>query len=413
MPDLKLSSTKIKDWLENETEDFLSPLQIKAQKNQEKIQQIKESIIEITNVLLDISEKEIEKRNMRVLNRARALNKLAHLFSERINKIKTTEKISYATLSKIIQETNRILLVNEVDIKNWFPRISPFFVRDRRKFIAVHEKAKESLSEVSDFVKNEYIKTKTLQETFQLISELLRLENKLDEVALERKEVEKDQLEISTKLSDLTNQINSLQEKDTLTNLSQVDKEIENLTNEVNHSFRRLHKPFKKMQALILRDSSTRLNSEEIATLDIYKENPFNALTKEKPTYPILKQILQTLNDLLETAKLKLKSDKKRKAQQAIKKINNNSLTKLQQQSIEKIKQKQLLLNSTTLAEINTKTTQFQEENRKIQAKKARIDAHALVKENKYNQIKNRIHEHKTLIEKNIQDSLEKTVEIE
>jgi hypothetical protein len=413
LPDLKLSSQKIKDWLENETDHFLSPLQNEAQKNQEKIQQIKESIIEITTGLLDISQKEIEKRNKRVLNRARALNKLAHLFSERINKIKIPEKVSYVTLSKITQETNKILLVNEVDIKNWFPRISPFFIRDRRKFITIHEKAKESLSEVSDFVKNEYIKTKTIQETFQIISELANLENKLTEVAIERKEIEKDQLAISTKLSDLTNQINSLQEKDTINQLSQVDLEIEKLSNEVKHAFRRLNKPFKKTQALTMRDVSTILNSEEIATLDIYIENPFTAITKEKLTYPILKQILKNLNSLLETGKLKLKSDKKRKAQEAIKKINNNSLTKLQQQAIEKIKQKQQILTSTTLAEITQKKTEFHEQNRKIQAKKARIDAHALVKENKYNQIKNKINKHKKLIEKNIQESIEKTIEIE
>jgi hypothetical protein len=410
---ITLSTSKIKNWLEKETNHFLIPIQKEAQKNQEQIQQIKESIQEITNVLLDISQKEIEKRNMRILNRARALNKLSHIFSDRINKIKLTEEISYATLSKITQETNKILLVNEVDIKNWFPRISPFFIRDRRKFIAVHEKAKETLSEVSDFVKNEYIKTKTLQETFQLIFELKNLENKLDEVALERKEIEKDQIAISTKLADLTNQINSLQEKDTLNQLSQVDIEIENLTNEVNHAFRRLNKPLKKMQALTLRDSSARLSSEEIAALENYNENPFNAITQEKPNYPILKQILKTLKMLLETGKLKLKSDKKRKAQQTIKKINNNSLTTLQQQSIQKIKQKQQLLTSTTLAEITNKKKQFQEQNRKIQAKKARIDAHALVKENKYNRIKNQINEHKRLIEKNIKESIEKTIKIE
>ena len=413
MPDIKLSSTKIKDWLENETGSFLSPLQKAAQKNQEKIQQIKESIIEITNALLDVSQKEIKKRNMRILNRARALNKLSHLFLERINKINISEKISYVVLSKITQETNKILLVNEIDIKNWFPRISPFFIRDRRKFIVVHEKAKESLSEVSDFVKNEYIKTKTLQETFQLISKLTNLENKLYEVKLERKNIEKDQLVISTKLSNLTNQINSLQEKDTLNQLFHVDIELKKLSNELNYAFRRLNKPFKKMQALIIRDSSTILTSEEIAVLKIYVKNPFNAITKEQPHYPLLKQILKNLNVLLKNSKLKLKSDKKRKAQQTINKINNNSLTKLQLQSIEKIKQKQQLLTSNILAEITAKKTQFQEENQKIQAKKARIDAHALVKKNKYNQIENRINEHKRLIEKNIRDCIRKTIKIE
>ena len=413
MPDIKLTSNQIRDWLKKETDHYLSPIQEEAKKNLEEIQQIKDSIIEISKTIIDSSQKEIDKRNMRVLNRARALNKLAHLFLERINKIKIPEKVSYSTLSKITKETNKILLVNEVDIKNWFPRISPFFIRDRRKFMTVHERAKQSLADVTDFVKNEYIKTKTLEETFQLASDLIILEKKLEEVEIERKEIEKNQQQISKKLSDLTQKINSLQEKTTLNQLSQVDTEIEKLSSELHFAFRRLEKPFKKMHALTLRDNSIGLTSKEISFLENYIENQFAAITKEQPNYPVLKQILKLLNSLLETGKLKLKSDKKRKAQDTIKKISNDSLVKLQERSIENIKQKQNLLSSTMLAEITKKENVLKEQNRKIKARKARIDAHALVKEKKYNQIKYQINKNKRLIEKNILDSVEKTVKIE
>ena len=413
MSEIKLSSDQIKDWLENETDHFLSPIQEEAKNNLQTLQQIKENILETTKILIESSQKEIEKRNMRVLNRARALNKLAHLFSDRINKINIPEEISYSNLSKITEETNKILLVNEVDIKNWFPRISPFFIRDRRKFITVHERSKESLAEVTDFVKNEYIKTKTLQETFQLISNLLVLEKKLEELEIERKDIDKNQQEITKKLLDLTNQIDYLKEKNTLSQLSQLDIQDQKLTKELHHAFRRLDKSFKKMHALILRDKSIVLTSQEIDYLEKYIENPFTAITKEKPNYPILKQILKILNGLLETGKLKLKSDKKRKAQDTIKKINNNSLIKLQEKSIANINQKQNLLTSAILAEITRKKTELQEQNRKIKARKARIDAHALVKKNKYNQIKNQIDKNKRLIEKNIFDSIEKTIKIQ
>ena len=413
MSEIKLSSDQIKDWLENETDHFLSPIQEEAKNNLQTLQQIKENILETTKILIESSQKEIEKRNMRVLNRARALNKLANLFSDRINKINVPEELSYSNLSKITEETNKILLVNEVDIKNWFPRISPFFIRDRRKFITVHERSKESLAEVTDFLKNEYIKTKTLQETFQLISNLIVLEKKLEELEIERKDIEKNQQEITKKLSDLTNQIDSLKEKNTLSQLSQLDIQNQKLTKELHHAFRRLDKSFKKMHALLLRDKSIVLTSQEIDYLEKYIENPFTAITKEKPNYPILKQILKILNGLLETGKLKLKSDKKRKAQDTIKKINNNSLIKLQEKSIANINQKQNLLTSTILAEITRKKTELQEQNRKIKARKSRIDAHALVKKNKYNQIKNQIDKNKKLIEKNIFDSIEKTIKIE
>ncbi|MCW3998570.1 MAG: hypothetical protein NWF10_08410 [Candidatus Bathyarchaeota archaeon] len=413
MSELTLSSQEIKKWLKNQTDHFLSPIQNQAQKNCDQLQEIKESVIEITKTLLDSSSKEIEKRNMRVLNRARALNKLAHLFSERIRRIKIPETITYANLSKAAKETNKVFLVTDIDIKNWFPRISPFFIRDRRKFLTIHEKAKESLAEIDDFVKNEYIKTKTLQETFQLISDLINLKKRLTEIQTELKVIEKDQNSITTQLSNLTNNITSLEEKDTLNQLSQIETEIINLRKEVSQAFRRLKKPFKKMQAQTLRDNSINLRPQELAILELYIENPFEALAQEKTGYPLLKQILKILRDLMGSGKLKLKSDKKRKAQESIKKISNNSLVKLHEQSVQKIKQKKQLLNSETLAEITQKKTEFKEQTRKIKAKKDRIDAHALVKKNKYNQMSKRIQEHKKLIEKNVYESIEKKIKIE
>ena len=94
-----LSSQELKNWLDSETNDFLSPIQLEAKKNQENLREIIENIREVSKSLLDISSKEIEKRNMRVLNRARVLNKLATLFLERLERIKLSDQISYVNLS--------------------------------------------------------------------------------------------------------------------------------------------------------------------------------------------------------------------------------------------------------------------------------------------------------------------------
>ena len=76
-------------------------------------------------MLFDTSSKEIEKRNMKVYNRARALNKLARLFLDRLKKLNPPEQVSYDSLNRYAQETQKVILVTEIDIKNWFPRISP------------------------------------------------------------------------------------------------------------------------------------------------------------------------------------------------------------------------------------------------------------------------------------------------
>src|SRR5665647_3207176 len=98
-----------------------------------------QAVIEVSKMLFDTSSKEIERRNMKVYNRARALNKLTRLFLDRLKKLNPPEQVTYDTLSRYVQETQKVMLVTDIDIKNWFPRISPFFIMDRRKFLAVYE----------------------------------------------------------------------------------------------------------------------------------------------------------------------------------------------------------------------------------------------------------------------------------
>jgi hypothetical protein len=167
------------------------------------------------------------------------------------------------------------------------------------------------------------------------------------------------------------------------------------------------------MQALSLRYNSTNLNPKEVAILDLYIENPFDALIAEKEGYPLLKQILTILKDLLDSGKLKIKSDKTRKAQIALKNTIQNSLVNLHRQSVETNKQKKLILTSDTLTEITKKQAEFQEQTRKLEARKARIDAYGLVKKTKSNRILDKINQHKKQIENNVYKSIEKKIKIE
>jgi hypothetical protein len=165
----QFSSNDIKSWLKNETSSILTPVHDQAEKLRDGMRDVIDEVADVGKMLLDNSQKEIEKRNKRVYNRARAMNKLARLFCERIRRVTVPDEVSYDSLNKFAQETQKVFMVTDIDIKNWFPRISPFFIMDRRKFLAVHEKAKESLAALNDFLTKEYIKTKTLEETFQLI----------------------------------------------------------------------------------------------------------------------------------------------------------------------------------------------------------------------------------------------------
>ncbi len=74
------SPSEVKPWLEDKTNSILSPVHAQAKKLRDDMKLAMQGIDDMSKMLLDNSTKEIERRNMKVYNRARALNKLAHLF---------------------------------------------------------------------------------------------------------------------------------------------------------------------------------------------------------------------------------------------------------------------------------------------------------------------------------------------
>ncbi len=407
------SSNEIESWLEEQTSSILTPVHAQAEKLRDGMRDSIQSLADVGKMLVDNSSKEIEKRNMRTYNRARAMNKLARLFTERVKKVSPPEQVSYDNLNKFAQETQKVFIVTDIDIKNWFPRISPFFIMDRRKFLAVHEKAKESLVALNDFLMKEYVKTKTLEETFQLIKELQSLKQQLSEVEAERKEIENERLPIEKELAELEKKSAHLQSEGPVDQLFLVEAEIEKINKELKHALRHLQKPFKKMRALALYRGGAGLTQDERDMLDIYLENPFKAFTVEAADYPVLKRILQKLVRLMAENKLKLKSDKARKAEQDINGIlNRNSLAKIYARCAEIAARERAILNSAKMEEIKHDLSEYQEQTKRLKVMKARVESHEAVKEHAHDEIVSRIDSNKKAIEKNVYDSLGQKVRI-
>ncbi|MDR2719828.1 MAG: hypothetical protein LBC03_03375, partial [Nitrososphaerota archaeon] len=175
---VQFSTATLREWIEKEANTSLVPLQAQVKKLLDETKQGVIVLNEVCDSLLENSNKEIEKRNMKLYNRARALNKLANLFIDRFAKLSIPEQLTYDAINKYNIEAQKTLIVTEVDIKNWFPRISPFFIMDRRKFITVYDKTKQTFLSLNEFVVKEYVKTKILQETLQMVGDLQILENK-------------------------------------------------------------------------------------------------------------------------------------------------------------------------------------------------------------------------------------------
>ena len=371
------------------------------------------SVEDVSKLLFDTSSKEIEKRNMKLYNRARALNKLSRLFLDRLKKLTPPEQISYDSMSRYSQETQKVFLVTDIDIKNWFPRISPYFIMDRRKFLAVYERARQAYNTMNDYVNKEYVKTKTLEEALQQLNELQNVEEQLINLKREKDSITNERKSLQQEIDVLEQKIFELSSRGPIDKLNLVNSEIDSLSTELKHTLRHLQKPFIKMQALATQGGGGGITPDELTQISNYLESPFDALVSEQQGYPLFKEILQKLEAMLAEDKLKLKSDKARKAEQTVNEIlYNNGLDSLQIRCTEMANNKKHILASSKLDEIKQSVSQFQEQVDQLKTRKTSVETHEAVKENSYNETVDKISGLKRTIERNVYSSLEIKIQI-
>lgn len=411
---LKFSSKDIKGWLERETGSIFVPVHAKAQRLLDEMRKTLDNLTEVSKMLLDNSGKEIEKRNMKTYRRARALNKLARLFLDRMRLIKVPDKISYDSFSKFVQETQKAFTVTDVDVRNWFPRISPFFILDRRKFLVIFERAKESLKDLNNFLVKEYVKTKTLEETFQLIDKLLALEQQLASLKEQRARTQNEKASIEMQMAETRQKMVDLKGKGSISQLSQTSTEIDALCLEVKNGLQHLQKPFVKLLSLATHGEGSGLTPEELAKLNQYLENPFEALSTEVSGHPLLRQILLKLDRSISEGKLKLKPEKVRKAEQAIDNIlKKNSLANLRQKCADAITRKTKLSTSEELTMMQQDLLKLQRQLENLARKKGIVETEENSVQKTVNETSERIRNNKAEIEKNILSFMAKSVRVE
>jgi predicted nucleic acid-binding Zn-ribbon protein len=411
---LKFSSSSVKGWLERETSSIFVPVHTKAQKLFDEMRESLESLRDASKILLDNSGKEIEKRNVKTYGRARALNKLARLFLDRLRQIKIPEQVSYDSIRDFAREIQSAFLVTEVDIKNWFPRISPFFIFDRRKFLAIFEKAKEQLEELNNFLTKEYVKTKVLEETFQLIDRLQVLEQQLEDLKERKIKAQTERASIEKKVSETQQKIEDLKGGGKMSQLNQLYIETEALSDEIKHVLRSLQKPFIKLQALSLYGGGGGLTPEELKKLSHYLENPFESLAAEEADYPLLRQILKKLDRAMSEGKISLKPDKRRKAEQAIDNIlNKGMLTSLYKKCISVASRRKQLSTSVEVEETKLGLSRLQNDLENLQRRREVAESEENTVDQEINETSEKIRNSKASIEKNVFDFMGKKIHIE
>ncbi len=403
-----------KIWLQTQSETTLNPVQAKAKQLKEDTESAIQTLSEASKMLVDNSQKEIEKRNMKVYNRARALSKISQTFIDRIKKIDTPQTITYDKLNNYAQETQKILTVTDLDTKNWFPRISPFFIMDRRKFMQVFERTKLTHTNLTNYLSKEYVKTKTLEEAVNILDESETLERQLEQTNQDLKDINDELTPIEAEIGVLEQKRGNLKNNEQIDKLNSINQEIETQNTELKNALRHMQKPFLKMQALASFGGGAGTTPEESQKLEQYMDDPFEAISSEQQGYPVLKSILRKLTGLIEEDKLKLKSDKARKAEQSIGEVlQSDMLEQLQARCIELAKARRELSEAPVMEQIKQELAASTEQLDLLSARKSSIQTLQETKEQAYREVMDKINANKRAVERDVLDSLGKKIQIQ
>jgi predicted nucleic acid-binding Zn-ribbon protein len=410
--ELEIPLKNLREWLERETVPIVEPLKAEVTSLLDDFRDRLDDVREICEKLLEDGEREMSRSNPKTYRRAREAYRLARSILETIDDTSIPEDVSYENLQTFCEDFKKTLSTIGRERAKRFPRISPYFIIDRRRLDVALKKIVDSVEELRSFLFGGYKKAKAVEDSFSMIDKLLQL---LDELGVPEKRMKKMELErgaLEKKIAENQQKIALIKSKDEIGELEQINIKIKELEKSVKHDLRHLQKPFLKFQSLV-RGPSYSLPLDETKKLGEYLSNPFKALATEDEGCPSLKGILQKMEDAMAKKKMKLKSSRLRKAQQKINEITRkDTLTSLHQSCKETFSQRQHLSTSEAMAAFQNKLRQLQKNLRQLEKRKELMDSKRAVLESTHEKIMEKIKNQRRELEKTILELTDKNVRV-
>jgi len=409
---LEMPLSDVNEWLNKETASIVEPLRADAKKMLEDTQAKLEELSDACDKLLDDAEKEMSKGSRKTYRRAKFLYKLAGTFSDLIEKVTVPEEINGKTLNETSEQIGKTIKTIGQEKTKWFRAISPYFIISRRRFDVSFKRADDSFRNFTDFLAEEYAKAEKAENVFSKIEELRQHLGELNEYE-KGKETRKQKKELlEKKITKNQQKMQAIQSKGEVVELVQLDARIKELTKTVKHELRHIQKSLLKFQTLV-NSPGYSLFPEATSKLDEYLTNPFDALATEKEGYPLLRSILQKIDDALDNKKMKLKPSRLRKAKDQIDNtVNKAALVSLHRDCSEAFNKKCELSASGTISECRDERAGLQDRLKDLQTQKSLLEARDARFEKEHKEARRRVDEQKKGLEKIVLELSNKSVQI-
>ena len=409
---VKIRLEELEEWLKQKTSFITQPIQDESRKVVNNVKSRLDGIREISEKMLESSEKEMLKSNPKTYRRAKAVSKLSQNTLEILDNTDIPDEISHENLQTLHGNLGKTISAIGQERMKWFHFIEPYFIFDRRRFDMALKRAADSVGELRSFSSSKYMKIKDVEEALSTTGKIVGMLNELDELERHKKQMELERKTLEKEIDEKEMKLSQMQDQGEVSELSKVNEETEELKKQVKHNLRHLQKPFLKLQSLIT-SSKHSLPPNEANKLDEYLKNPFMAFVDEEEKYPLLKRTLQGMEDAMNQGKLKLKGSRLRKAQEQMKNIlYRDALDSLYQNCKIAFLRREQLLTSTTISTFKMESEQVQRDLEELKKRKSLADSRGALFNEEHTKTREKIETLKKELEESILELTGKTIDI-
>jgi hypothetical protein len=360
MSHTEIKLLEVKQWLSKDTERTIEPLQEKARSLIKEIKERQGDAIDSSQKMSQNSQNEMDKSNPKTYRFSRNANKFAENLTATFKGLKVSDSVEYENLRVLGDELEKTCINADQLRRSAYAYISPYFIFDRRRLDVFIKRLYDINKELHTFITSKYAMIKTADEANSNVDKLTQTLEDTKRNEEDLNQTQEKMLVLEKEITDTKEKLLQLRSRSEFHELAKLDQRTEELRAEVKHHLRHLQKPFYKLQSLS-RSGEVAVPPDEISKLEDYLADPLVALAAEDNGYSTLRSILTKLDSTITQGKLKLKTQRLRKAQDQITAvIGKNSLDQLQKNGQEVIAQKKQLLSSEATRTLQNEVLQLQ-----------------------------------------------------
>ncbi len=360
MSNVEIRLLEVKQWLSKDIEHTIEPLQEKARNLLKEIKERVSDAIDSSQKIQQNSQSEMDKGNPKTYRFARNANKFAENLINTFNALKLSDSTEYESFRVFSDELEKTCANADQLRRNAYPYISPYFIFDRRRLDVFIKRLYDISKELRSFMTSKYAVIKTADEANSHVDKLAQTLGDIKQNEERLNQTQEKMLFIEKRITETKEKLFQIRSRNEFSELAKLDQRTKELRAEVKHRLRHLQKPFYKLQSLS-RSGEVAVPPDEIRKLEEYLQDPLVALAAEDNGYSTLRSILTKLDSTIAQGKLKLKTQRLRKAEDQINAvIGKNSLDQLQKNGQETLAQRKQLLSSETTRTLQSELLQLQ-----------------------------------------------------